>query len=682
MKASETKLTKIIEGTNQYLVPHYQRPYTWGSKEWKTLWSDLVDLTDDDTNQTAPRQHFLGSIVTAPGHSVPEGVSKWVLIDGQQRMTTLLLLLAAIRDAAREAGKERLANQIHDLYLTNQYQDGSDFYKLLPTKGVDTTGGDRAGFISIIQGQIPSAGNILRGYKFFRDKLALPNAPDIERLKQTIIGNLILVSIVLDRDDNPYLVFESLNAKGQQLTQADLIRNYFFMRIRLDRHDFVYSERWRPLEDRLGQGNTTEFIRHFLMMDGLLIKINELYYFLKERLDGAGETAVLRMLDDLYEASEFYARLLDPSREPNLRIKAGVRRLNRLEATVTYPFLLNIYRAYSKQALTDDAVAEILEILENFLLRRYVCRTLRAELNKLFPSLYKSAQNYTSLVQGVREILSARNYPSDNDFREEMASSILYGPGEKRERVKFILERLEDSFCHKEQVASESLTVEHVMPQTLSQWWQSHLGDDCEDVHEDLLHTLGNLTLTGLNSELSNLSFPDKQRILSASHLELNKSVAENESWRANDIQRRGAELAERALTIWPDLDASRNDRRRITGKVTGQTPRTVTLYGKAHGVQTWAGVLQVTMTEVAKLGDDVFKEIAESLPRYVSMDPSKMRSPRQLSNGYFYEGHFNANQIYRQCKQVTQLAGLASEEWYVEVNAEKTDLELPLFNG
>ncbi len=571
MKASETKLTKIIEGTNQYLVPHYQRPYTWGPKEWKILWDDLVDLADPaDESNPGPRQHFLGSIVTAPGHSVPEGVSKWVLIDGQQRMTTLLLLLAAIRDSARDEGKDRLANQIHDLYLTNQYQDGSDFYKLLPTKGTEASGGDRADFVSIVQRQSPANGNISRAYRFFRDRLALANAPDAERLKQIIIGNLILVSIVLDRDDNPYLVFESLNAKGQQLTQADLIRNYFFMRIRLDRHDHAYSERWRPLENRLGQENTTEFIRHFLMMDGQLIKINELYYVLKDRLDGASEPVVLRMLDELYEASDFYARLLDPTKEPNLRLRAGVQRLNRLEATVTYPFLLNVYEALSKQLLNDDEVAELLEILENFLLRRYVCRTSRSELNKLFPSLYKSAQNYTSLVQGVREILSGRNYPSDEDFHDDMATSILYGTGEKRERVKFILERIEESFGHKERVFLDSLTVEHIMPQTLTSWWEAQLGVDNEDTHEELLHTLGNLTLTGNNSELSNLSFPEKQRILAESHLDLNRDVSVKSSWSAEDIKTRGAELANRALLIWPDLDSSRSQKRRVTGKVTG----------------------------------------------------------------------------------------------------------------
>jgi len=248
MKASETKLAKIIEGTNQYMVPHYQRPYTWGSKEWKTLWADLVDLAEQESPAgldpgppSIPRQHFMGSVVTAPGRSVPEGVSKWVLIDGQQRLTTLLILLAALRDHARANNRERLGSQIHDLYLTNQYQDGVDLYKLLPTADTTESGGDRAAFLAIIDGKSPAPGNIQRAYQFFRDRFASATAPDPDRVKQIVVGGLILVSIVLDRDDNPYLVFESLNATGQQLTQADLIRNYFFMRLRLEHHDDIYD---------------------------------------------------------------------------------------------------------------------------------------------------------------------------------------------------------------------------------------------------------------------------------------------------------------------------------------------------------------------------------------------------------------------------------------------------------
>jgi len=670
MKASETKLAKIIEGTNQYMVPHYQRPYTWGTKEWKTLWADLVDLAEQEQGPGSnpeiigvPRQHFMGSLVTAPGRSVPEGVSKWVLIDGQQRLTTLLLLLAALRDHSRGNNRERLGSQIHDLYLTNQYQDGADLYKLLPTADSTESGGDRAAFVAIIDGKVPAPGNIHRAYQFFRDKFASSGAPDPDRLKQIVVGSLILVSIVLDRDDNPYLVFESLNAKGQQLTQADLIRNYFFMRLRLEHHDDIYKTRWRPMEDRLGQDNTTEFIRHFLMMSGSVVRISDIYCELKQRLDSASEKIVLDLLDQLGRASQHYARLLDPSLEPRLGIQKALLRLNRLEATVTYPFLLNIYKA----DVPESELVDILATLENFILRRYVCRTLRAELNKLFPTLYRNAQNYSSIAKGVREILAARSYPSDSQFRADLAQSVLYGTGGRRERLKFILERIEDSFGHKERVDLSTLSVEHVMPQSITPWWRSHLGPDADDIHDGLLHTLGNLTLTGTNAELSNLAFPEKQALLVESHLDLNREISKSAKWGDTEIRKRGSDLADRALIIWPDLHPGRGSGRTIEA-VTGRTPQRLIFYGHAHDVQTWAAVLQVTMAEMAKLGDDVFAEIASQLPRYVSKDAGKMRTARRLDNGFFYESHLNAKQVNQICNQVTQLAGLSYEDWALEV--------------
>jgi hypothetical protein len=593
-------------------------------------------------------------------------LSSRVLIDGQQRLTTLLVLLAALRDHCRENGRERLGNQIHDLYLTNQYQDGADLYKLLPTADSTESGGDRAAFKAVIDGKQAGSGKIDRAYHFFRDRFILPGAPDPERVKQIVIGGLILVSIVLDRDDNPYLVFESLNAKGQQLTQADLIRNYFFMRLRLEYHDDIYRRRWRPMEDLLGQGNTTEFIRHFLMMSGPVIRISDIYFALKQRLDSASEAVVLDLLDQLGRAAEHYARLLDPNREPRVAVRAALLRLNRLEATVTYPFLLNIYKA----EVPELELVEILATLENFILRRYVCRTLRAELNKLFPTLFKNAQNYNSIAKGVREILAARSYPSDLQFRTDLAESVLYGTGGRRERLKFILERIEESFEHKEKVDMSTLTVEHVMPQSLTAWWREHLGAESDEVHDGLLHTIGNLTLTGTNSELSNLSFPEKRDLLAASHLDLNRDIAKSDRWGEDEIRKRGALLAERALTIWPDLNPGRGSGRTIEA-VTGRTPRRLTFYGHSHDVQTWAAVLQVTMAEMAKLGDDVFAEMAAQIPRYISTDSGKMRTARHLDNGYFYEAHLNAKQIHQICNQLTQLAGLSYEDWALEVDAK-----------
>ncbi|WP_353684520.1 DUF262 domain-containing protein [Thermodesulfovibrio sp. 3907-1M] len=261
MKASETKIQPILEGTKQYVVPLFQRSYDWGNNEWEILWNDILELYEMEN----PRTHFLGSIVTMPTTSVPEGVTKYLLIDGQQRLTTLFIILALIRDKS-----PRLADEITNTLLTNPYKQGIDYLKLLPTNV------DRDIFEKLIRygyneiEEINNSHNIYKAYKYFERKLSNDNF-DIERIKNLIINNLIVVSIVLDRDDNPHLVFESLNAKGRALTQSDLIRNYFLMKIHINDQEKIYSEYWKPMQDSLSE-NLTEFIRHYLMKNGKQVK--------------------------------------------------------------------------------------------------------------------------------------------------------------------------------------------------------------------------------------------------------------------------------------------------------------------------------------------------------------------------------------------------------------------------
>lgn len=542
MHAGETKIQAIIDSTRQYVIPLFQRPYSWESPQWATLWQDLAELCEEEH----PRNHFIGSIVTMPSKSVPEGVTKYILIDGQQRLTTLLILLAVIRDKARKLSGN-LADKIDDLLLKNRHQVGTEIYKLLPTQV------DRPAFCAIMDGDAALKGAPLTtAYAFFARRLRLSPDIGLEKLYDVIRNHLVLVSIVLDKDDNPNLIFESLNAKGRPLTQADLIRNFFFMRIDTRLQEKMYAEYWKPMQDRLGE-NLTEYIRHFLMRDGKIVRQSDIYFTLKESIEDRSDDEIICYLQDVASFSHYYAKLLRPQEEKGAKIRERMDRLNRYEATTTYPFLLNVYHDYDKRKLSETDFSIILDMLESFLIRRFICGVATSGLTKIFPSLYAQAGRWASLVEGVRQALRDRNFPRDQQFKELFVTTKIYG-GDRLAKAKLILERLELSFEHKEQVDPGTLTIEHVMPRTPTDWWRQHLGDDWEAVHEEWLDTVGNLTLTGYNSELSNSDFPTKKNQLQASHVELNKYFATVGVWDEQAIARRGESLAERALTVWPDF--------------------------------------------------------------------------------------------------------------------------------
>jgi uncharacterized protein with ParB-like and HNH nuclease domain len=657
MKASETKLQRILEGQNQYVVPLFQRPYSWGMKQWTVLWDDLTELCEEDE----PRNHFMGSIVTAPAQSVPEGVAKYLLIDGQQRMTTVFILLAAVRDRAKELQHETLEPEIEQTLLRNMFKQGNETYKLLPTQA------DRGAFIGIMQGQ-PVAGDGLVGrvYGFFAKSLRGASGQQLDKLKRVIVNSLLVVSIVLEKDDNPHLIFESLNAKGLPLSQADLIRNYFFMRIHVDEQDALYLRHWKPMQDRLGD-DLTECIRHFLMKDGAIVKQGEVYFALKDRADRRSASEVLDYLAELTEFAGYYARLLHPADEVSGKLRERMERLNRIEVTVAYPFLLNVYRDFARGDISEEHFASVLDVLENFMIRRWVCSVPTYGLNKLFPQLYAQSRQHGNLVDGLKAILSTKNYPSDAEFASRLVSTKLYASGERAAKTKLILECLERSHEHQEPAGLDDLTIEHVMPQSLTDCWRASLGENWETVHDLLLHTLGNLTLTGYNAPLSNDPFPQKRVILVTSHVELNRYFQHVERWTEAEIRQRADELSCRALRVWPYFGPQRAESVAEIDTVTGRIPIAVLVLGQRVPATSWRDVAQKTFEAIAQLDAERFEEIVRQFPRFLGRDATRFRSSRLLCNGVSMETNLSASAINAMCVQVTEAVGLSSDDWSVE---------------
>jgi uncharacterized protein with ParB-like and HNH nuclease domain len=664
MKASETHLGKILEGNNQFVVPLFQRPYTWDESRWKVLWADLVELCEDETDTSRAKPHFMGSLVTVPTRSVPEGVTKFLLIDGQQRLTTLQVLLAALRDSARGMPGS-LSEKLEKSHLVNQFEEGLDHFKLLPTQ----TNGDRDAFLALIKGEaVPdSDSRVVKAYGWFQKKLKSRGSPDAERLASIILRRLSMVSIVLDHDDNPHLIFESLNYKGEPLTQGDLIRNYFLMRVPVAEQEKLFQRCWEPMQLRLKE-ELSEFVRHFLMRQGAIVKKGEIYRTLKERTDEQTPDDIAKFLDELHRSAVHYHRLLDPAQELNPDLHRCLRRFERLEVSVAWPLLLNLYADRDAGSLSIGEFTAILDTLENYFIRRFVCGVPTYGLNKILTPLYNQAKSHTSLLDGVRATLAQRGYPSDTEFRNALINGRLYGGGERLPKAKLILESLELSLAGKEQVTTDALTIEHIMPQTPTSWWEENLGEAWRETHELKLHTLGNLTLTGYNAELSNGNFASKRTVFLQSPVHLSRSITRFEKWDGEAMQQRGEELAELALRTWPyfgptdSLFAHAN-----AGGFTGRTPTAVHVLGERRDISTWREVLQCTLEAVRDTAPDSFDGVVAEFPRLISTDAAKFRAPRPLGESLYFETNLSAEAIARYCQQLIAAAGYPASEWSVE---------------
>jgi uncharacterized protein with ParB-like and HNH nuclease domain len=658
MQASETKLQQIIEGTKQYVVPLFQRPYSWKKSEWQMLWDDLLDLCELET----PRTHFMGSIVTMPTNSIPEGVSKYLLIDGQQRLTTIFILLCALRNHARQIEDKRLSAKI-DAILTNLHEDGMDYFKLQPTQV------DRDVFHQLIQdnesNEVIENNSILECYTFFFKKIRQLNS-DLQQLQKIICTNLSVVSVVLSSNDDPYLVFESLNAKGRALTQADLIRNYFFMRIHVDKQDLIYTKYWQPMQELLGD-NLTEFIRHYLTKNGIDVKQSDIYFQLKEKIN---QSDALSHLQDLYKFADYYSRLLNPELENNLKVRKRLIRINRLEVATVYPFLLNCYDEWMQKRISENELIEIFHILENFLIRRFVCNVQTRGLNRIFALLYSQVIkdvdiDSNAFVERVKSVLQTKDYPKDAEFKERLLDVKLYGSN-RSEKARLILESIEESFRHKEQISFDNLTIEHILPQTLNNWWKDHLGQDWEITYELFLHTIGNLTLTAYNGELSNSDFVTKKKEYQNSHLELNSYFQDIDTWKREDIEKRAENLSHEIVNIWKYFGTEALQHSQ-SNSLKGSIPKSLHIFGEEYPVRSWRDVLEVTLNTIVDLEPDRFQDIMAQFPRLLGWDQKNFRSTRQLKNGVYIETNFSAKDISSLCHRAIETAGLSTQDWHVD---------------
>ncbi|MGD0816146.1 MAG: DUF262 domain-containing protein [Verrucomicrobiota bacterium] len=551
MEASPAKVIQYFNGEKQNLIPLFQRPYTWKKANWQTLWDDVMVQYDAGDSST----HFMGAIVSVPARSVPVGVSKFLIIDGQQRLTTVALLLCALRDSL----DANSAARIQEVYLTNKFREPEDTPKFVPTQA------DREIYFAIAISKVIPENDclILQAYHFFKQELCTGYDLNGEtvlpaKVLTTLEHALQVVMINLDDSDDPYLIFESLNFKGEPLNQADLVRNYVLMRFRHSisvggEQERVYLSCWRPMENQLGE-NLPEFLRHYAMKDGDDINRGGIYAAIKARLKNMNlPQEVEAEVQHMHRFGRFYAMILQPELETKPTVRARLENIKELRVTTSYPLLLRLFDARETGTIDDAEVERFLGLVESFVVRRAVCGVPTNSLNKLFLQWAKNfptSDHANWLQTSMSSGGGGRRFPNDTEFADAFKNQPQYGRGATR----FILCRLERSFMHKEPVDLATATIEHVMPQTLTPEWEIELDvspKDAQEVHQRLLHTIGNLTLTGYNPELGNISFSEKKLKLANTHIEMNRWILGREKWRGLEIVVRAGELLRIANEIW-----------------------------------------------------------------------------------------------------------------------------------
>jgi uncharacterized protein with ParB-like and HNH nuclease domain len=552
VEAAPVHIIQYFDGSKQGVIPLFQRPYSWEAKDWNILWDDLMAQYEEGERSS----HFMGAIVTVPVKSVPVGVTKHLVIDGQQRLTTLSILLAAIRDRAAAGHDDATAGIIGDL-LVNRHYKAPDDLKLVPTQA------DRAAYNALIHQRDLTPheeSRVIQAYRFFLKKLEgtdledRPIAPG--QTLQAIQQSLQVVMINLGEADDPYLIFESLNHKGKPLNQADLVRNYVLMRFQHStsaggEQEVVYEDLWQPMESRLSAW-MTEFLRHYGMRHGRNVRKGDIYTASKaefEKLDGV--TDVRTRLGEMKGAALAYEKFVKPAEEANEQIAKRLLGIQELDSTVFYPLLLRLYSGWERETLGADVLVHCLDLLESFYVRRLVCGVPTNALNKITLELCLNLPEENpqfwlrdKLAQGS----GGRRLPTDQEFAEALVTQRMYP---RRRIARYVLIALEEAHQHKELVDTTTATIEHILPQTLSEEWKTQLGPDHAAIHDTWLDTLGNLSLTGYNSELGNAPFEEKKAKLQNTHFELSRGLLAQRSWGAAEIQARGKQLAELALRRW-----------------------------------------------------------------------------------------------------------------------------------
>ncbi len=560
MNAGATTLLEFFKDSqnNQFVIPIYQRLYSWKKKQCEQLWDDILKVGGNDKMNG----HFIGSILYALDGNTHSNNSL-LIINGQQRLTTITLLFIALRNHLNEEDERKKIES----YLINSDKDGDKKFRLI----LSESDKDTLLFLIDKNKRKPSESSvkIVENFELF-EKWISENTDKLETIFKGL-KKLMVVWVALDKEkDDPQLIFESMNSKGIELTQADLIRNYIIMETEVEKQECFYNQYWRAMEEDFKQNEKlfNRFVRHYLTIKtGKIPNEKRVYEAFKDYQQKKGiEIEVL--LQDLQKYCGYFCQIVF-KKEADKNLNKALSFLVDLEMDVVYPLLLELYSDYSDGVLSKQDFISIIALTESYLCRRAVCGLKSNGLNKLFPSFTKKIdkkQYLKSVEERFGSLKGNQRFPNDLEFKELFITRDFY----EFKKTHTFLTRLEN-FDTKEPVNTEKCTIEHVMPQKPIPEWERDLGENFKEIHEKYLHTIGNLTLTGYNFEYSNKSFQEKRDMengFKQSPLKLNQGLKDLEVFGEKEILDRAEYLANLALEIWVSPKTLGSDKSKKEKKV------------------------------------------------------------------------------------------------------------------
>nr|WP_297169268.1 DUF262 domain-containing protein [uncultured Dysgonomonas sp.] len=649
MQGDAKQLLRFMDGADKrFIIPVYQRNYDWKLDNCRQLYDDLIRVIRQNR-----RSHFFGSLVSSLCEEASSG--DYLIIDGQQRLTTVSLFLLAIvkllENGEIESTDTVLKDRIKETYLIDKYQPQERKVRLKPVKH------DSNAFEKLLFGEEEDyieSSNVTQNYRYFynriKDKQELTAAELFEAVKR-----LEVIDIFLHPGDNAQLIFESLNSTGLGLEEGDKIRNFILMGLDPIKQEQYYENYWNKIEVNTDY-NTTAFVRDYLTFkQGKIPSLKVIYQVFKEYVND-GEDNVESILKDLLIYSQIYQKIIHATTQ-NKGIDEVLVRLNLLDMGVTYPFLLALFKYKVDTNLTDSDTKNVLECIESFIFRRFVCGIPTNALNKIFSTLHKDVfrlkKENDHYVEVLKYVLLSKtgsgSFPADEEFSEMLSTKNMYRISSKYKQYLFDRFENEDNVERVNIVSmmeNGDLTVEHIMPQTLTPQWKNDLGSDFSPIHDTWLHTLANLTLTGYNPKYSNKSFLEKRNMEKGfidSGLRINRYIANCDKWTLYELEARNESLALQALKLWkypqsvfaPPIRETEEYSLADDFIFTGYSIKEYTLLDGVYQADTWVEMLVDVVKKIYELYPAEITKIAE--------EPDTVDIAIQGGDGYVWI----ANRVY-----------------------------------